>query len=265
MAEPSSETITQKPRIPMLKHAPQTTEETRRSLKWRVVDIAVGAAVGVMSGVMFWVFDGMSYGLFPLLTLILPGSAALLHALFYFPATLGLLIVRKPGASAYVLLVASFVEVVLGTKYSVSLVVIALSGSDRARAGARRRNGVRGVPLPPLDAWRHIAVIRGDRHRIQLLPVVLLLPGVFVLQPARTHRHRMRTAKRGRIRRLRIMGTIPCLGQVRSPRTFLIRTVITTAPARPDVRAGDYNVIRRFLSTGSIRRTSSSRSRFRSA
>ena len=114
MAEPSSETITQKPRIPMLKHAPQTTEETRRSLKWRVVDIAVGAAV-----------DGMSYGLFPLLTLILPGSAALLHALFYFPATLGLLIVRKPGASAYVLLVASFVEVVLGTKYSVSLVVIA--------------------------------------------------------------------------------------------------------------------------------------------
>ena len=126
MAEPSSETITQKPRIPMLKHAPQTTEETRRSLKWRVVDIARRERpVGVMSGVMFWVFDGMSYGLFPLLTLILPGSAALLHALFYFPATLGLLIVRKPGASAYVLLVASFVEVVLGTKYSVSLVVIA--------------------------------------------------------------------------------------------------------------------------------------------
>ena len=91
-----------------------------------MIDIAVGAAVGVMSGVMFWVFDGLSYGLFPLLTLILPGSAALLHALFYFPATLGLLIVRKPGASAYVLLVASFVEVVLGTKYSVSLVVIAL-------------------------------------------------------------------------------------------------------------------------------------------
>ena len=74
----------------------------------------------------------------------------------------------------------------------------------------------------------------------------------------RAHRHRMRTAKRGRIRRLRIMGTVPCLGQVRSPRTFLIRTVITLAPARPDVRTGDYNVIRRFLSTGSIRRTSSS-------
>lgn len=62
----------------------------------------------MMSGVMFWVFDGLPYCLFPLLTLILLGSAALLHALFYFPATLGLLIVHKPGTSAYVLLVASF-------------------------------------------------------------------------------------------------------------------------------------------------------------
>ena len=217
MAEPSSETITQKPRIPMLKHAPQTTEETRRSLKWRVVDIAVGAAVGVMSGVMFWVFDGMSYGLFPLLTLILPGSAALLHALFYFPATLGLLIVRKPGASAYVLLVASFVEVVLGTKYSVSLVVIALVqalAAETVLALFRYRRWTLGVTL---------LAARGGRHRLQLLSAVLLLPGVLVLQPARTHRHRMRTAKRGRIRRLRIMGTIPCLGQVGSPHPLCLR------------------------------------------
>lgn len=53
-----------------------------------MIDIAVRAAVGMMSGVMFWVFDGLPYCLFPLLTLILLGSAALLHALFYFPATL---------------------------------------------------------------------------------------------------------------------------------------------------------------------------------
>lgn len=259
MAEPSSETITQKPRIPMLKHAPQTTEETRRSLKWRVVDIAVGAAVGVMSGVMFWVFDGMSYGLFPLLTLILPGSAALLHALFYFPRHTGLADRTQTGRVG--LRAVSRLVRGSGARHEIQCE----SGSDRARAGARRRNGVRTVPLPPLDAWRHTVGGTGGRHRLQLLSAVLLLPGVLVLQPARTHRHRMRTAKRGRIRRLRIMGTIPCLGQVRSPRTFLIRTVITTAPARPDVRAGDYNVIRRFLSTGSIRRTSSSRSRFRSA
>ena len=51
------------------------------------------------------------------------GEAAAVTSLFQ--NGLEILHLRKPGASAYVLLVASFVEVVLGTKYSVSLVVIA--------------------------------------------------------------------------------------------------------------------------------------------
>lgn len=134
MAEPFPKTIAHDTDAKAAGRSRETSKETRGTLAWRVADIAVGVAVGVMSGVMFWVFDGLSYGLFPLLTLILPGSAALLHALFYFPATLGLLIVRKPGASAYVLLVASFIEVVLGTKYSVSLVVIALVQAVAAEA-----------------------------------------------------------------------------------------------------------------------------------
>ena len=219
MAEPSSETITQKPRIPMLKHAPQTTEETRRSLKWRVVDIAVGAAVGVMSGVMFWVFDGMSYGLFPLLTLILPGSAALLHALFYFPATLGLLIVRKPGVG---LRAVSRLVRGSGARHEIQCE----SGSDRARAGARRRNGVRTVPLPPLDAWRHIAVIRGDRHRIQLLPVVLLLPSILILQSTRAHRYGVRVVERVGVCRLWLMGPVSRLVAIRRPGSLRLWTLI---------------------------------------
>ena len=126
MAKPFSKTVIHNTDAKLSKQVRQplkTNQGIHKALTWRVVDIAVGAAVGVLS-----------YGLFPLMTLILPGSAALLHALFYFPATLGSLIVRKPGASAYVLLVASFVEVVLGTKYSVSLVVIALLQAAAAEA-----------------------------------------------------------------------------------------------------------------------------------
>lgn len=218
MAEPSSETITQKPRIPMLKHAPQTTEETRRSLKWRVVDIAVGAAVGVMSGVMFWVFDGMSYGLFPLLTLILPGSAALLHALFYFPATLGLLIVRKPGASAYVLLVASFVEVVLGTKYSVSLVVIALVqalAAETVFAVFRYRRWTLGVTLLS-------SVAIGIVYNFYLL---FFYYQAFSFFSPRGLTHGMRAAERDRIRRVRLVDPLPSLGQVGSPHPLCLRTM----------------------------------------
>jgi energy-coupling factor transport system substrate-specific component len=150
MAKPFSKTVIHNTDAKLSKQVKQplkTTQGTRKALTWRVVDIAVGAAVGVMSGVMFWVFDGFSYGLFPLMTLILPGSAALLHALFYFPATLGSLIVRKPGASAYVLLVASFVEVVLGTKYSVSLVVIALLQAAAVFALFRYRRWTLGVTI----------------------------------------------------------------------------------------------------------------------
>lgn len=223
MARPSSQPYLHDSSAQASEQAPQarptastaTKCATRGSLRWRVIDIAVGAAVGVM----FWVFDGLSYGLFPLLTLILPGSAALLHALFYFPATLGLLIVRKPGASAYVLLVASFVEVVLGTKYSVSLVVIALVqalAAEAVFAVFRYRRWTLGVTLLSAVA---IGIC------IQLLPVVLLLPGVFVLQSAWTHRHGMRVAERGRIRRVRFVGPLPSLGQVGSPHPLRLRTM----------------------------------------
>jgi len=105
-----------------------------RSLRWRVVDIAVGPALGVMAGVVSWIFDNVSYGIFPMLTLILPGSAALLHALWYFQATLGLLILRKPGAAIYVVMVGAFAEAVLGTKYSVSFLLPALLQALSAEA-----------------------------------------------------------------------------------------------------------------------------------
>lgn len=95
-------------------------------LTWRVVDIAAGAALGAVCGVLFWAFTGLSYGLFPALTLLLPGSAALLHAFFYFPATLAMLMLRKPGAAAYVLLIASMIEVVMGTRYSATIFIVAL-------------------------------------------------------------------------------------------------------------------------------------------
>ena len=105
---------------------------TRPIFHWRVVDIAAGAALGAVSGVLFWAFTGLSYGLFPALTLLLPGSAALLHGFFYFPATLSMLILRKPGAALYVLLVASVIEVVMGTRYSISIFIVVLVQSIAA-------------------------------------------------------------------------------------------------------------------------------------
>ena len=218
MARPSSQPYLHDSSAQASEQAPQarptastaTKCATRGSLRWRVTDIAVGAAVGVMSGVMFWVFDGLSYGLFPLLTLILPGSRrCCMHCSTFRDAGF----VDRAQAGRVRLRAVGRLVRRSGAWYEIQCE----PGGDRACAGACRRSGVRGVPLPSLDAWRHVAVGRGDRHCIQLLPVVLLLPGVFVLQSAWTHRHGMRVAERGRIRRVRFVGPLPSLGQVGSP------------------------------------------------
>lgn len=63
MAKPFSKTVIHNTDAKLSKQVRQplkTNQGIHKALTWRVVDIAVG----VMSGVMFWVFDGLSYGLF---------------------------------------------------------------------------------------------------------------------------------------------------------------------------------------------------------
>ncbi|BDR55030.1 ABC transporter permease [Bombiscardovia apis] len=110
-------------------HTPQSsgktpTPATALSLRWRPVDIAVGAALGVVSGLIYWAASALSSWVFPLMTALLPGLAGLLHGLFYFPVTLDLLIIRKPGAAIYANLVAVFVEILFGNAYGSGLIVI---------------------------------------------------------------------------------------------------------------------------------------------
>ena len=121
------------------------------------------------------------------------------------------MIVRKPGASAYVLLVASFVEVVLGTKYSVSLVVIALVqalAAEAVFAVFRYRRWTLGVTLLS-------AVAIGIVYNFYLL--FFYYQAFSFFSPRGIHRHGMRVAERGRIRRVRFVGPLPSLGQVGSP------------------------------------------------
>ncbi len=99
------------------------------------VDIAVGAAVGVMSGVMFWVFDGLSYGLFPLMTFDSSWFSGATSCFVLLPRHAGLSDRAQAGSFG----LRAFGRIVrprwlLGTKYSVSLVVIALLQAAAAEA-----------------------------------------------------------------------------------------------------------------------------------
>lgn len=92
--------------------------------RWTTADIAVGAALGVACGMVFWGFNFAYSSLSPLLAAILPGISSVLHAFWYFSGPLALLIIRKPGAALYVNLVGTVAEMVMGNQFSFGFVFI---------------------------------------------------------------------------------------------------------------------------------------------
>jgi len=95
--------------------APSTT--TKRSLRWRVVDIVVASVLAVAIGVVFKLWE---FGYEPLSTvsaLVLPGSQSLFGGVWLLAGPVVAIIVRKPGAALYAEMVAASVEALLGTQW----------------------------------------------------------------------------------------------------------------------------------------------------
>lgn len=103
-------------------HMGQSSKPENRRWRWTAADIAVGAALGVACGLVFWGFNFAYAWLSPLIGGILPGLASVLHPLWYFSGTLAVIILRKPGAAIYVNLVGSAAEMLLGNQFSVGFV-----------------------------------------------------------------------------------------------------------------------------------------------
>lgn len=103
----------------------QPTGQSSAPATWRVVDIVIAAVIAVSSGVIFWAWN-TGHHLLDVLFLAFPPSSALLSGMWLFPAVLGALIIRKPGAALFCELVAALVSALLGSEYSWTVLVSGL-------------------------------------------------------------------------------------------------------------------------------------------
>jgi energy-coupling factor transport system substrate-specific component len=104
-------------------HPVNTVPAARRS--WRVVDIVVAAVIAVASGVIFWGWN-LAYAGIGGLFLFFPPASSVVTGMWLFPAVLGALIIRKPGAALFCELVAAVVSAFLGSQFGLTVLASGL-------------------------------------------------------------------------------------------------------------------------------------------
>lgn len=87
--------------------------------RWRVVDIVVASVLGVAGGL---VFSAWNAGSTPLQAALVPPASAIIVGVWLFPAVLGALIVRRPGAGVYTELVAAVLSALVGNQWGFATV-----------------------------------------------------------------------------------------------------------------------------------------------
>ncbi|MBV1780614.1 ECF transporter S component [Paeniglutamicibacter sp. ABSL32-1] len=92
---------------------------------WRVVDIVIAAVIAVSSGVIFWAWNS-THHLLDFLFLAFPPSTALVSGMWLFPAVLGALVIRKPGAALFCELVAAMVSALMGSEFGLTVLTSGL-------------------------------------------------------------------------------------------------------------------------------------------
>jgi energy-coupling factor transport system substrate-specific component len=90
-----------------------------RSAPWRVVDIVVASVLGVAGGLVFALWN---VAWRPLSESLVPPASAVVVGIWLFPAVLGALVVRKPGAAVYTELLAAAVSALVGNQWGFATV-----------------------------------------------------------------------------------------------------------------------------------------------
>jgi energy-coupling factor transport system substrate-specific component len=106
---------------------------TRPAVRWRTVDIVVAAALAVASGVVFWAWGHLWSALTPAFTWF-PPVLAVIYGIWFLPAALVPLVVRRPGAALLAELVASVVEYLMADQFGAGVLVYGVAQGLLAEA-----------------------------------------------------------------------------------------------------------------------------------
>uniref|UniRef100_UPI0038B24D37 ECF transporter S component n=1 Tax=Motilibacter deserti TaxID=2714956 RepID=UPI0038B24D37 len=98
---------------------------SRSAAPWRTVDIVVAAVLSVACGVVFWAWAYLWDAVKPAFVAFPPGQA-LIYGMWFLPAALVPLIVRRPGAAVFAELVAATVEWMLFSQFGPAVIVYGL-------------------------------------------------------------------------------------------------------------------------------------------
>ncbi|MCS6712517.1 ECF transporter S component [Brachybacterium sp. EF45031] len=98
---------------------------SRPLARHRTVDLMVTVAIGVAFGIAFLGY-GALYTLLTPLTTLFPPSVGILAGIWFLPAVLAGLIVRRPGAALLAEVIAAVVEMMLGAQWGWATVVSGL-------------------------------------------------------------------------------------------------------------------------------------------
>jgi energy-coupling factor transport system permease protein len=91
----------------------------RRS--WRTVDIVVTAVLAVAFGVVFWAWGLLWNATGPAFT-ALPPAQAFMYGIWLVPGVLAMLVVRKPGAAVFAMVLAATVSALLGSAWGTQVI-----------------------------------------------------------------------------------------------------------------------------------------------
>ncbi|RPH35681.1 MAG: hypothetical protein EHM90_03705 [Chloroflexi bacterium] len=105
----------------MSEHDLHTAPSGAAARSWRTVDIVVTAVLAVAFGVVFWAWGLLWVALDPAFKAFPPGQA-FMYGIWLVPGVLAMLVVRKPGAAVFAMILAATVSALLGSQWGTQVI-----------------------------------------------------------------------------------------------------------------------------------------------